>query len=227
MGRAIVALAVAATLFWPASGLGEEEFEGSPFGAFTWSFSGGATVPVADASKRFTMGGHLSVGVGYRLFSRVMLQAEYLYSTHGVSADFLQGGNFTSTHWMQAGLLDVEVSILPRTGPVELYLVGGPGLYGRTVEIGSVTGATVPTFCDPSLLVCSTGVAPASATLAKRTVVGIGAMGGIGASMSLGIPVRLFLEARLHFIWGTITTPTGSTAANGQYVPITVGFRFF
>ncbi|MGC4113251.1 MAG: hypothetical protein QM765_00940 [Myxococcales bacterium] len=105
--------------------------------------------------------------------------------------------------------------------------MGGPGFYGRTVEISSVAGAPVPTVCDASLLLCSAGTAPFNAQLAKQTLVGFGVMGGIGASVSLGIPVRLFLESRFHFIWGNIKTPSGSVVANGQYVPITLGFRFF
>lgn len=227
MPRAFAPLMLCLPLLAPGLALAQPSPGGSPFGPVTWSIGAGPAVPVFDASKRFPVGGQLNLGLGLRVLDRITVQVDYLYSNYGVMADVLKSGNFNATHTVQAGNLDFLVSVLPRADNVDLYVVAGPGLYGRIVEITSVTGSPIPTFCDPTLLLCASGVAPAAATLARASRTDPGFNAGLGMSFSLGIPVRLFLDARIHLIWGTIDTPSGPRKANGQYIPVTVGFRYF
>ncbi|MBI5547756.1 MAG: outer membrane beta-barrel protein [Deltaproteobacteria bacterium] len=227
MRSAFMLLSAALLLLEPRAGFAQEPPSDSPFGGFTWTFGGGLAAPVFDSSKRFPLGGQFDVALGYRLLDRLAVQVDYLYSTYGVSADVLQGGSFNASHTVQAGNLNFLLSVLPRSSSVELYVLGGPGVYGRTVEVSSVSGEPVPSLCEPGLLLCFSSVAPFPTTLAKATEIGFGLDAGLGMSISLGIPVRLFLETRFHFIWGTIDTPDGPRKANGQYVPVSIGFRYF
>lgn len=227
MPRALASLTLCLLFLAPGRALAEASPKGSPFGGFTWSVGAGPAVPVFDASKYFPAGGQLNLGLGYRVLERLTVQVDYFYSNYGITADILEPGAFTATHTLQAGSLNFLVSVLPRSDTFDLYVVAGPGVYGRTIEISSVTGDPVPTFCDPALLLCITSVAPAAGPLAKATKADPGLNAGFGMSLSLGIPVRLFLDVRVHFIWGTIDTPDGPRTANGQYIPISVGFRYF
>ncbi|HEY3452796.1 MAG TPA: hypothetical protein VGK67_41010 [Myxococcales bacterium] len=225
--RLVFATAVALLLLLgPERAFAAEQAEERPVGGFTWMVGGGMSAPIVDSSKRFTLGGEFTLGIGYRLFDRLMVQIDYLYGIHGIKADILKGGNFGATHTLQAGNLSVFVTLLPRTAPVELYVLAGSGIYGRTVEISTITGGPVPSTCDPELLLC-TAAAPFGSTLAKATKIGFGVEGGVGASVSLGVPVRLFLEVRFHYIWNTVEGPSGLTTSNGQYIPVTLGFRYF
>ncbi len=230
MSRAIVAAAMAAALTVPSAGWGadEEPSETSPFGGLTLSYGGGPTVPLFNASKRFPVGGNFNLSAGWRLFGRVVVQAEAVVSIHGVEAEILESGNLSASHYIYGGGLGVQVHVLPRGAPFDLYVVGGPGLYARSVEISTVTGGTIPTLCDETLLVCNAGVAPAAGgTVATGKTLGLGLSGGVGASFSLGLPVRLFVEARFYYLWGSVEAPEGERAAHGQYLPIMVGFRYF
>ncbi len=227
MPRALASLTLCLLPLAPSRALAEASPKGSPVGAFTWSIGAGPSVPVFEASKHFPAGGQLNLGLGYHVLDRLTGQADYLYSNYGIMADILKPGNFNATHTVQAGNLNFLVSILPRSDSFDLYVVAGPGVYGRTIEITSIAGNPVPTFCDPALLLCLTSTAPAAGPLAKATKADPGLDAGFGMSFSLGIPVRLFLDVRAHFIWGTVNTPDGPRKANGQYIPISVGFRYF
>ena len=56
----------------------------------------------------------------------------------------------------------------------------------------------------------------------------IGVNGGVGVYAVLSPPVKLYLEARYHYIWGPgFTTPDGERHdADGQYIPLVGGFAF-
>ncbi len=224
MLRALASLSLCIVGLAPAGAAAEV----SPFGDFTWSIGAGPSVPVFDASKHFPTGGQLNLGLGYRFLGRLTVEMDYLYSNYGITADFLQPGSFTATHTLQSGNLNFLVSVLPRPDRVDLYVAVGPGVYNRQVDISSVTGGPVPTFCDPGLFLCaSTATAPAAATLARASRTDPGLNAGLGMSFSLGAPVRLFVDARIHLMWGTIRTPSGPRKANGQYIPVSIGLRYF
>jgi hypothetical protein len=116
-------------------------------------------------------------------------------------------------HSMQYGDLNAVFNVLP-LGPLGVYVLGGPGIYHRRVEITEFAGVGTVPYCDPWLFICW-----------SKTDFGLNA--GLGVSLRLfGGPLSLYAEGRYHYIFGGhIDTPAGSRSVDGMYMPIVFGLR--
>jgi hypothetical protein len=111
--------------------------------------------------------------------------------------------------------------------PWDLYVIGGPGLYYRRVEVLKAQGTNAIPICDPWLGACFPGAVPAESVLGRRTTTNFGASAGLGLDLRVVEPVQVFLEARYHFITGPQFEAAGvSRRAIGHYVPVMLGIRF-
>ncbi|WP_164021642.1 outer membrane beta-barrel protein [Pyxidicoccus trucidator] len=190
---------------------------------FVFSLGGGPSFPISDAGGRFEAGWGFQLGAGLNFSSRLGLLAEYSYSGYEVQDDVLTESSLVGDHFMQYGDLNAIVNLLPgrRLG---VYLTGGPGLYYRRVEVTRLDGAEVVPYCDPWLLVCYPDVVPAGTVLGSRSTTDFGLNAGLGVTYRLYGPIRVYLEARYHYIFGPeFDTPEGSRKADGQYLPINLG----
>lgn len=184
-------------------------------------------LPLGGASERFDPGGGFAVGLSFLPRAVVGVQLEYLYSFHGLQNDVFDIDGIDGNHTLQYGDLNLVVRAV-RSGPFELYLIGGPGIYHRAVEVSRIESFGVGTYCDPLLFICSSAAVPTSQVLGSETSIDFGVNGGVGMSLSIAPPLRLFIEARYHYIWGpSFLGPGGRTFdSDAEYAPVVLGLAF-
>ena len=103
-------------------------------------------------------------------------------------------------------------------GHVDFYLIGGPGIYRRTVEFTQPTVATVTAF-DPFFGYFFPVNVPANQVIGSFSTTKFGMNGGGGLSFRVGHGnAKLFAEARY------IKMYTKGTSTS--LLPVTFGFRF-
>ncbi|OJT23920.1 hypothetical protein BO221_18370 [Archangium sp. Cb G35] len=191
-----------------------------------FNIGGGLSVPISDAGDRFQLGGAFQAGLAYYFNQRLGIQAEYLFSGYNVQSDVLNSTGTNGYHVMQYGDLNVIYNVLPAR-PFGIYVLGGPGLYYRRVEVTEFAGVGVVPYCDPWLYICYNTTVPVEEVLGSRSRTDFGLNAGVGISLRLfGGPLRLYAEGRYHFIFsGDIETAAGPQKADGQYLPFVFGLR--
>ncbi len=113
------------------------------------------------------------------------------------------------------------------TGSVRPYFVTGLGVYYRPIKVTTPGVGYVPGYCDPWWYVCFPGgFVPVENIVGERSSTDFGM--DFGGGVMFG---AFFFEMRYHYIWGPTIDTTGeggaeSRKANGQFLPITFGFRF-
>jgi opacity protein-like surface antigen len=114
-----------------------------------------------------------------------------------------------------------------RTAP---YALAGVGVYYRPVKVTTPGVGYVPGYCDPWWYVCYPGgFVPVENIVGERSSTDFGMNFGGGVNVALSDTASFYVEARYHYIWGPeVTNPltNESQKANGQFFPITFGFRF-
>lgn len=187
----------------------------------------GLSTPISNAGDRFKMGGGFEVGVGFQFLRWLGVTASYLYTEYDVQGDVLAATRLDGSHSMHYGALNAVVDVLPRSR-FGLYFIGGPGLYYRNVEISQLAGTDTVSFCDPWLLICTTNEVPVSNVIGTRSSTDLGLAAGLGITFDIFDDLRLYLEARYHYIFGPEFTAQDGTLrkADGQYIPIMFGLRY-
>lgn len=188
---------------------------------FSFTVGGGASFPLGDSADRYDGGWNFTAGVGWHPNDRFGLRLDYLYSDHDVKGEFFDG-DLDANHSMQYAAASFELGTPRGRGP-RFYLVGGPAIYFRAVEITRFDGTSFQTVCDPWLFACFTDVVPIEAVVGRRDATDFGLQGGAGMSFRATDSVRLFVEARYHYVFGD---EFEGLKANGQYIPITLGVEF-
>ena len=112
------------------------------------------------------------------------------------------------------------------SGSVRPYFVAGVGVYYRPIKVTTPGVGYVPGYCDPWWYVCFPGgFVPVENIVGERSSTDLGM--DFGGGVQFG---TFYAEVRYHYIWGPTvdTSATGGTSqkANGQFLPITFGFRF-
>lgn len=187
---------------------------------------GGTALPISDAGGRFKTGGGAQVGVTYRFTKQLGLQAEYSITRYGIQANVLQSQGVEGRHILQYGDLNAVYDVLPAR-PLGIYVLGGPGIYYRSVKISQFAGTGFAPYCDPWLFICYNQPVAVEQVIGSRSRTDFGLNAGVGVSLRLfGGPMKLYLEGRYHYIFGgNIDTPSGPRKTTGQYLPIVLGFR--
>jgi hypothetical protein len=201
------------------------------------NIGGGFTVPMSDVSDRFGTGGGFNIGMIVEPTPVFGIQFEYGYNGLGGEdvqvpisvtpiAAALTNGVISSHHSMHY----LNVNGLVSSGGDSLfkaYAVGGTGMYYRTVSLTSPdVGFT--TYCDPYWYVCYPTFTEIDRVLGDRSSWDPGINVGGGVSFDVGTDAVFYVETRWHYMWGPeITDGEGVIRnANGQYLPVTFGFRF-
>jgi len=212
------------------------------------TLGGGFTGVYGGGSDRLGNGGNFTLGVLFNLNPVVSLQTEYAWNgmkqkrlslpvfatptdTDSVPTDFFADAN------MQYG--DVNLLLHPRSSSKGApYFITGLGLYYRPVQV-STPALGYATVCDPYWYVCYPGVVPVEQVVGSRSSTDFGMNFGAGVDFKVHESSSIYFEIRYHYIWGPsidqANVPTNPIAgvntpkslnANGQFLPITVGFRF-
>lgn len=192
----------------------------TPDRPLSFMVGGGASLPLSDSADHFDAGWNFTTGLIWNASERFRLRLDYLYADHDVKGR-LHDATLDANHSLQYGAVSLVLGT-PAGGGASFHVLGGPGLYFRTVEITRLD-TFVTSFCDPWLFVCFTGPVTVDQVIGSRDATDWGLQGGIGLSFKASEGVRLFLEARYHYIFGD---EFDGRAANGQYIPITLGVEF-
>jgi len=210
------------------------------------NIGGGFTGVYGAASDRIGNGGNFTLGVIFNTSPTVSLQGEYGWNgmekrrlslpvsvnplDTGIPTDFFSDGN------MQYGDFNVLFHPPAGSGKVQPYGLTGLGIYYRPVNI-TTPAVGYATVCDPYWYVCYPAAVPVDKVVGSRSSTDFGMNFGGGVNFRLGEHSSMYIEARYHYIWGPTVEPNQATPlsaeatpksfkANGQFLPITVGFRF-
>ncbi len=212
-----------------------------------FTIGGGYTGVYGAASDRVGSGGNFTIGVLFKPSSVFGIQGEYGWNgmkqkqlslpvsaqpigEGGVPTDFFADAN------MQYGAANLvfSPSMSGKTAP---YFLTGLGVYYRPVSI-STPAIGYTTICDPYWYVCYPAAVPVERIVGKRSSTDFGMNFGGGVNFKVTDHTSMYFEVRYHYVWGpeidaTLvpqpiagTTTPKSLKANGQFLPITVGFRF-
>src|SRR5262245_11151474 len=231
-GFILAAALIAAT---PAAAQDEKPVQLNIGGGFTGVYGAGA--------DRIGNGGNFTLGVIFNTSSTISFQGEYGWNgikqkqlkvdvfpqplqSGGVPTDFFADAN------MQYGDANVlfHPSVSSRAKP---YVLAGLGVYYRPVTI-STPSVGYTTICDPYWYVCYPTLVPVETVVGKRSSTDFGMNFGGGVNFKMTDTASIYFEVRYHYIWGPEVGPVvnplsgaqAATKANGQFLPITVGFRF-
>jgi opacity protein-like surface antigen len=183
---------------------------------FSFDVDGGFTQPVGNTGRHLNEGWNIGGGVGYNFNSYLGAMVQLDYNSFGINGTTLTnigvpGGD---VHIFSA-TLDPIVHLNPQ-GHLDVYLIGGGGLYHRTQEFTQPSVATVTGF-DPFFGFFQAAV-PATSILASYSVNKPGANIGAGVALGTKWHGKFFAEARYHHIF----------LGNGHtdYIPVSLGFRW-
>jgi opacity protein-like surface antigen len=209
-----------------------------------FSIGGGYTGVYGAASDHVGSGGNFTLGVLFKVNPVVSLEGEYGWNgmkqkqltvdvypspsaSGGVPTDFFADANM---QYFDFNLLLHSAS----SGKVSPYAITGLGVYYRPVQI-STPAIGYASVCDPYWYVCYPALVPVEQVVGSRSSTDFGMNFGAGVDFRVAEHASVFFEVRYHYVWGpTISNanlPSGGTTpksltANGQFVPITFGFRF-
>jgi opacity protein-like surface antigen len=212
----------------------------APVGAYAqdkpveMNVGGGFSFPTGDLADSFDTGWNGAIGLTFNVTPSVGFQTEYMYQRFGGPdrvfdnlAPTPQAGTvlIESNHQMHAGSFNL-VARSNSGSPVNGYVLAGPGVYYRKVQLTSPAVGVI-TVCDPYWLVCYPTAVETDQILGDRSSTDFGM--NVGGGITFGRGAKFYVEARYIYVWGNkITAPGGGTeySTNASYFPITMGFRF-
>jgi len=238
MRRTAVGLVVAACVLAPLAASAQDK---------RWEVNAGVgyTMVSGDARQEIGDGFNLAAGFTFYVNDWLGLQAEYSFirlaqKTIRLPVSGTPGGISVPTDFYgqpdgQYG--DLNLVLRKKTsGAFSPYVVGGVGLYYRTVAVKTPGIGWVAGGCYPYWFYCLPGgFVEVDKVVAGRSTYDMGMDVGGGVTIKVGEKRTIYFEARYHYIWGPTITPDAaavaagapaSVTANGQFFPIVIGVRF-
>jgi hypothetical protein len=183
---------------------------------FAFNIGGGFTQPVGNTGRHLDEGWNVTGGGGVNFSPHVGALIQLGYNSFGINAPTLANAGFPGGDVrVFSATLDPIVHVHPR-GHVDMYLVGGGGLYHRTQEFTRPSVATVTGF-DPFFGFFRFAV-PTTQILASYSVNKPGVNGGAGFALGTRHG-KIFAEARYTRIFM-------GNYRHTDYIPVTFGFRW-
>jgi hypothetical protein len=202
------------------------------------NIGGGFTMPVSDVSERFSTGGGFNIGMIIAPPATPAFEMQVEYSYNGLSGKDatiplfptpfggVAGGALIESHHAMH-YIDFNGILKSPSGVVRPYAIGGGGAYYRSVSL-TTPDVGYTTWCDPYWYVCYPTVVEVDRIIGDRSSWDPGINVGGGVTIGLGESAQFYVESRWHYIWGPEFTDGEGVVrnANGQYFPVTFGFRF-
>ncbi len=199
----------------------------------SFNIGGGPTFVMGDLADRFNTGWGPAIGLTFNTSEKIGFQFEYAYRWFAIPDEADAAiGLLDANHQTHQLSGNVVATLTAPDSPVRFYVAGGPGMYHRKVEITRYAGTGV--ICDPWYYVC--GTYPVEAVLGSRGGWDFGFNIGAGIGFALGDSGEFYIESKYHHVWGPeISSSTQLPASlqsssggksDGQYLPLTFGFRF-
>ena len=197
------------------------------------NIGGGPTFLASDLGEHFSTGWGPAIGVTFDVTPLIGAQFEYAYRRFSIKDDapFFGATAFDANHKTHQLDFNLVASFAPAGSAVRPYVIVGPGMYYREVEITQYVGNGV--ICDPYWYVC--GTYPIEDVVGSRGGWDFGFNAGGGVGIGIGESAEFYIEMRYHYVVGpdiesNTVTPVGTTdndnSTNGVYYPLTFGFRF-
>ncbi len=183
----------------------------------SFNVGGGFVQGVGGSGRRLDTGWNFNGGVGYNFSSYVGLMGQFDYNQMDINAATLNSLGFPGGDVNMWSLtLNPIVHTNPR-GPVDVYFIGGGGLYHRRQEFTQPTTSIFTGF-DPFFGFYPVAV-PTTQVLTSYSVNKPGVNGGVGMSFGTKWHVKFYAEARYNrmFLGGDRHT---------DYLPVTFGLRW-
>jgi len=199
----------------------------------SFNIGGGFTVPVGGVTDSLGIGGQVTLGLSYGVKDNVAVAGEYTFSSLGskgltVPQPLIAGGSavFSGSGWFQYAGGTVQFTPWV-SGKATAYVLGGMGVYHRSVYVTTPATGLV-TVCDPSWFICFPTAVTVDKVVGSRGSTDPGFSVGGGVTYKLSNLATFYAEARYHYVWGpdVQNASGGTTNANGQFFPLTFGFRF-
>lgn len=202
------------------------------------NLGGSVVMPLSGIKDDFGTGGGFNIGVTITppAAPHIGLQVEYGYNhlageDKTIPTSITPGGVVTGTalieshHNMQ--YIDFNGELKGGSGPVKPYAIGGFGMYYRSVSL-TTPDVGFTTWCDPYWYVCYPTAVAIDRVIGERSSWDPGINLGGGISFKIGDSSKFYVETRWHYMWGPSFTDSAGVEhkANGQYLPVTFGFRF-
>jgi opacity protein-like surface antigen len=202
------------------------------------NIGGGFTIPISDVAERFSTGGGFNIGMLFEPTPIFGVQVEYSYN--GLAGEDKRLPLFaTPTSITATGEALIEShhamhyvnfnGVLQPGGDslVKPYAIGGGGMYYRSVSL-TTPDVGYTTYCDPYWYVCYPALVEVDRIIGDRSSWNPGINAGGGITIALGESALFYVESRWHYMWGPAVTDRDGIErkANGQYFPVTFGFRF-
>ena len=211
------------------------------------NFGGGVAFPITGLNDAFNTGWNWTLGLTWNLTPKIGIQGEYAYDRlGGPERQFTFSptptpdaddptGLIQSNHQVHTGTFTViyrpELGMNQGSRPMRLYLLGGPGIYHRLVQLTSPsTGYT--SVCNPYWYICYPTSVPVTRVIGDRSSNDFGMNVGAGLTFGGSSP-KFYVETRYHYVWGPKIRPevipaNGATesSTNAGYFPITFDVRW-
>jgi len=187
------------------------------FSHFTFDGGGGFTQPVGNTGRQVDMGWNIQGGAGVNFSPYLGVKVQLDYNRFGINTFTLNNLGFPAGDvGVFSATLDPIVHLNPK-GHVDVYLIGGGGLYRQSYTF---TQPTISTFTalDP-FFGFYTAAAPTNLVLASNSVNKPGVNGGAGIAFGHKFHGKFFAEARYDRIFM-------NRDQHSDYIPVTFGFRY-
>jgi opacity protein-like surface antigen len=183
---------------------------------FTFNAGAGFTNPVGNTGRHLDTGWNLGAGAGYNFNARVGALLQFQYNDFGINSPTLANIGVPDGSVRLWSLTVNPIVHLNPHGHVDVYVIGGGGLYHRTQEFTAPTTAVVTGF-DPFFGFFPVAV-PANQVLGSSSVNKPGLNAGVGFAMGTKWNAKFYAEARYHRMFiGDYHT---------DFLPVTFGVRF-
>lgn len=190
---------------------------GQEVSRFSFDVGGGFTQPVGGTGRRLDTGWNIRGGAGVNFSQYVGAMVQLDYNRFGINGATLNASGFPDGNVnVFSATLNPIVHLTPRSH-VDVYLIGGGGLYRRTQEFTQPALATFTGF-DP-FFGFYRGAVPTTQVLSSYTVNKPGVNGGAGIAFGSKWHGKFFAEARYHRIFM-------GNDAHTDYIPVSFGFRW-
>jgi len=205
----------------------------------TINLGGGYSFALGEVREHLGDGFNINLGVTFNVNEKIGIQTEYSFT--GLGQKLVDLPTVTPPPGVSAlrniyadmnmQYLNFNVLFNPSVeNRVKPYVVTGAGVYFRPVTVTTPGAGYMPPYCDPWFYWCYPGgIVPVDYILAEETSTDFGINLGGGVNFGLTDAASFYVEARYHYIWGPELKNTAGESqgkANGQFLPITFGFRF-
>ena len=186
------------------------------YSKMTADIGGGYTTPVGTAGRYLETGWNVGAGLGYNFSSHLGAKLDFGYDSLGLNGGAVQalGVPGGQVHIFQA-TIDPVMHLTPASSRLDVYVMGGGGVFHRYQEISGVSSLTGSADV-PYLGVFPVSVG-ASQVLPNYTVTKPGFDVGAGVAVGAIGRGKFFMEAK----WDHMFLNYGHT----DYIPVTFGFR--